>query len=170
MRRHASGGADRAVTRRHHLRHARGDGTKQPHGDVFSGLSFLDPLDDLRSREHGAIAVHHRVRLGFHGQLVQLLHRHSELQRDRFEKRTRARGALGVHAVVGQLPFVRKPDDLGVLPADVDDVAHLWVPLSRAPGVTRDFRHLPIRDGNTLPTVTGRYATDDALARGRRLE
>ena len=80
--------------------------------------------------------------------------RYTKSDRDGFEESSGTGGTLGVHAVIGHLSVIVDADDLRVLPADVDDVAHLRVPLAGPAGVDALYRACCSTRSDLVPQYT----------------
>ena len=98
----------------------------------------LSLVDHVRLGKHRAAGGDLAGVLGGEGHLPQILHGDAQPLGLGGEEGPRARGAEGVHGVIGDDALLQE-DDFGVLPADFNDGADARVPQKGAPRVGGDF-------------------------------
>ena len=130
----------------------------------------LDQVDDVGLGEHPTLGGDGVQALGVEVQFRQRRARQAGLQQALVDRRAGAGGALVVHG--GDDParpaarVVLEQDDLGVLPAQLDDAAHLGVQLFHCQGDGIDLLHETCADG--LGQRPGTGAGDEGLSHALR--
>ncbi len=103
----------------------------QPGDDVLAGIAHLNLVHQIALGKYGAAGGNVGGLCGREGNLAEVFHFHPQPMGLAGEERASAGGAQGVHGVVHR-NAIGHADDLGVLTADFQDGAHVWMQVSSA--------------------------------------
>jgi len=134
---------------------AVGNGVVDARLNVLRLLSASKQGNGLGFDEHGAGAAHRHRRIGLKREFTQFRQRNLEQTRHHFQEAPGAGGTFVVHREIGHRTIAFNTDRLAILPADINDRAHVRKQEIGALGVAGDFRH-------RLRRIAGRNA---AIAR-----